>query len=130
ERRALCWRLPEMAERREPSAMTGRGDDLDVQVDTAAVQSGAAEPAGLVRFPWPLVAGGLLLLLLLALGAGLYANRNLRSPAGVETPVAAAPTPVVAVPTVQSTAVLPTPTPLATATEVPRTLGIVLATPT
>ena len=39
----------------------------------------------LVRFPWPLVAGGLLLLLLLALGAGLYANRNLRSPAGVET---------------------------------------------
>jgi hypothetical protein len=115
--------------------VTERGDP-DVAVETAAERAAAAqegqravdgEAAGLLRLPWPLVAGGLLFLLLAALGVGLYANRNLR-------PQTLAPATVVAAATGLATAapvVVPTVQPATVAaTEVPKPVVISVSTPT
>ena len=91
---------------------------------------GADEGAGpYLRLPWPLVAGVLLAVLALALGVGLYANRNLRpGSVAAATPVAAislvTATPVAAV----STAATPVPPALAP-TAVPTTAAVLAPTP-
>ena len=41
------------------------------------------EPDGYIRLPWPLVAGGLFLLLAALFAFGLFANRNLRPQVGI-----------------------------------------------
>src|SRR5437870_4829466 len=76
------------------------------------------EQSPYLRLPWPLVAGGLAGVLVLALAAGLFANRYLRPQVSVVptpiSPVAAAPPP--APTSVPAPTVAPTPTPAPAAT--------------
>ena len=78
------------------------------------------EQSPYLRLPWPLVAGGLAGVLVLALAAGLFANRYLRPQVSVVptpiSPVAAAPPP--APTSVPAPTVAPTPTPAPAATPV------------
>src|SRR5947207_3100653 len=112
-----------------------------------AAQDADAEkdhPTQYVRFPWPVVAAGLVVLLAIVLGIGVYANRNLRpqiglvptsEPALVAGPLSTAtPQVLTAVPTSAPTAVVQA-TEVATATPVPPTaaatsIPVLLASPT
>jgi len=97
------------------------------------------EPSPYLRLPWPLVAGGLLAVLGLALAAGLLANRALREQLTLPTPTPpAAVALATAPPNIAATAVptrlspptaQPAPVP-ATATAAPATPGSVSATAT
>src|SRR5437868_14242762 len=48
--------------------------------NASSEQTESLEPAPYIRLPVPLVAGALLVLIVGALGMGLYASRNLRTP--------------------------------------------------
>src|SRR5438477_1263518 len=48
------------------------------------------EPSPYLRLPWPVIAGGLFIVLAAALAFGLFANRNLR-PQGATAPTPGAP---------------------------------------
>src|SRR5437879_5493851 len=82
------------------------------------------EQSPYLRLPWPLVAGGLAGVLVLALAAGVFANRYLRPQLSVVptpiSPVAAAPppapTPVPAPTGIPTPNIAPAPPPLAQAT--------------
>jgi hypothetical protein len=77
-----------------------RGPDGKAARDPAQAEAPAAAESSYLKLPWPLVAGGLAAVLLLALAAGLLANRYLRQPIVVLPPATevplAAPTPSVA----------------------------------
>jgi hypothetical protein len=97
------------------------------------------EPGPYLRLPWPLVAGGLLAVLGLALAAGLLANRALREQLTLPTPTppaavalaTATPLPTVAAPpTPASTPTVPPTPPPATATAAPATPSPLPATAT
>jgi hypothetical protein len=101
-----------------------------VAVQAAELGDGAereGEAPSLIRLPWQVVAGGLVLVLLVALGLGVYANRYLRPQTLAPATVVAAatglatPAPVV-VPTAQPATVA--------ATEVPKPVVISVSTPT
>src|SRR5215831_9191688 len=74
--------------------------------------------SGYLRLPWQLIAGALFLVLAVALGAGLIANRNLRERLTVPTA-----TPEVAL-------VAPTALPAVTPTSLPTATAVQAATPT
>ena len=80
------------------------------------------EPAGYIRLPWPLVAGGLFLFLAVLFAFGLFANRNLRpqlTVAPTAVVVGEAQTPGLAEAATPTALVGAPPTPVGTATPQP-----------
>src|SRR5438552_6930506 len=103
------------------------------------------KPTHYMRLPWPLVAFGLVAVLAVVFGIGLYANRNLRPQVGLvptsepalvaAPPATATPQVATAVPTPAPTVVVQAPTAVVTATAPPPTAAptsapVVVANPT
>jgi len=84
--------------------------DADAEMD---------QPTRYMRLPWPLVALGLIVLLAVVFGVGLYANRYLRpqvGPVPTSEPAVAAAPPTTATPQVATAAPTPAPTVVVQAT--------------
>src|SRR5262249_37758695 len=103
-------------------------------MDKAPEPQAASGDSPYLRLPWQVVAGGLLLLLVVALAGGLLANRYLRPqttvlPTATEVPVVAAPATSPPQPVGEATPVQ-TSAPTVTVTPVPATATPPRATPT